>query len=63
MMKSPVKMPNMKAVSGKILDSKNDRVFTEMIVLMNVHSDSFAGVTLAVDDWKNIKNGHYLDIC
>jgi hypothetical protein len=56
-------MPNMKAVSGKILDSKNDRVFTEMIVLMNVHSDSFAGVTLAVDDWKNIKNGHYLDIC
>jgi len=56
-------MPNMKAVSGKILDSKNDQVFTEMIAVMKVHSDSFAGVTLAVDAWKILKSGHYWNIC
>ena len=49
MMKSTVKMPNRKAVSGKILDSKNDQVFTEMIAVMKTHSDSFGGATLAVD--------------
>jgi len=38
-MKITVKMPNRKAVSGKILDSKNDQVFTEMIAVMKPHSD------------------------
>jgi len=61
-MKSTVKMPNRKAVSGKILDSENDQVFTEMIAVMKAHSDSFGGVTLAVDAWKNIKSSH-LDKC
>jgi len=56
-------MPNSKVVSRQILDSKNDQVITEMIAVMKAHSDSFGGVTLAVDAWKNIKNSHYLDKC
>ena len=55
MMKSTAKMPNRKAVSGKILDSENAQVFTEMIAVMKAHSDSFGGVNLAVDAWKNTK--------
>ena len=64
MMKSTVWMPYRKAISRKILDSENDRVFTEMIAVMKAHSDSFGGVTLDVDDWNNIKkqslSGHKL---
>ena len=55
MMKSTVWMPYRKAISRKILDSENDRVFTEMIAVMKAHSDSFGGFTLAVDSWKNMK--------
>jgi len=55
MTKSTAKMPKRKAVSGKILDSENDQVFTEMIAVMKAHSDSFGGVNLAVDAWKNTK--------
>ena len=39
-------------------------MFTEKIAVMKAHSDSFGGVTLDVDDWKNIKkqslSGHKL---
>ena len=49
MMKSTMKMRNRKVVSRKILDSENDRVFTEMIAVMKAHSDCFGGVILAVD--------------
>jgi len=55
MMNSTMKMRNRKVVSRKILDSGNDRVFTEIIAVMKAHSDCFGGVILAVDAWKNIK--------